>query len=189
MTLAGDGSAQFSPDTLSLGVPQPPQGTCGKDSPQRGRITCLHSKDRYGSGTGTSLCCHVALAIPEASQHSHFTYTGRLAEHQRGNQVAPHSGRLEYKKEEAKVLVHHILGQLPLFLRLQISHDGDVGTLGRPQRSCTQAQQDRSRDQSVPAKRPSRAEEGISVHPHRCPAGWRGIRVCPKRPVWSTLKS
>lgn len=107
------------------------------------------------------------LVIPKATQPSPFTLAGHLAEHQRGNQVAPHSRRLEYKKKDAEILVHHVLAKLPHFSCLQISHDGEVGTLRRPQRGCTQAQQDGGRDQGIPAENPAKMENGISVLPHR----------------------
>lgn len=97
--------------------------------------------------------------MPEATHPSPFTLHGHLAEHQRGYQVAPHSGRLEYEEKDAKILVHHIFAQLSHFFCLQIPNDGEVGTLSRPQRGCTQAQQDGGRDQGVPVERPSKDGE------------------------------
>lgn len=70
----------------------------------------------------------------------------------------PHTPE-EYQEKDAKILVHHIFAKLPHLFRLQISHGGEVGTLSRPQRGRTQAQQDGGRDQGVPAERPSKDGE------------------------------
>lgn len=160
-------------NTLPQRVSQPPQGTCGKEllsllSVPRGAGP-LASTVR--TGIEMELGLHVApteswLFLRPLSP-SPFTLPGHLAEHQRGNQVAPHSRRLEYKKKDAEILVHHILARLSHFCCLQISHVGEVGTLRRPQRGCTQAQQDGGRDQGIPAEKPAKMEKRISVCPHR----------------------
>ena len=81
------------------------------------------------------------------------TLSGRLAEHERRDQVAPHAGRLEYEKEDAEVLVDHVFADLSCLPRLHVPHDGEVGALCRPQRGGPESHQDGGGDQSVPERR------------------------------------
>ena len=84
------------------------------------------------------------------------TLSGRLAEHERRDQVAPHARRLEYEEEDAEVLADHVFADLSRLPRLRVPHDGEVGALCRPQGGGSQPHQDGGGDQSVPERRADR---------------------------------
>lgn len=80
------------------------------------------------------------------------TLRGSLAKHQRGDQVAPHTRRLEDEEEHAEIVVHHVLASFSCLLGACAPHDGEVGGVSRPERGGPESQQDGRGDQSVPAE-------------------------------------
>lgn len=97
------------------------------------------------NGMGDLLRCH---HWPPFS----FTLSGCLAKHQWWDQVAPNTGWLEYEKEDAKILVHHVSANFSHILCFCVSHDCEVRALGGPQRGSPKAQQYGGGNQGVPEK-------------------------------------